>query len=764
MPNKIQKKVEAVFNSANMQQRRPALKAHNESNIPGVYVIGDLAGAPVIKLAMAQGFDVIEHIAAKPDARTGQPDGYDVMIVGAGAAGLNAALAAKEKGLRSVVLEKSKVANTIEDFPEGKWVYAEPDAAPPKGKLWLDGARKEDLLARWHQIVNKNDLDVRTQEGIKSLERLEDRSFRVVSEKGEYHARRVVLATGQRGNPRKLDVPGEDQEWVYHRLYSPRHYKDEDILVVGGGNSAVEAALTLSEQNRVRLCHRGDDFPLIFKGNAEKLKKAVADKKIEVMLNSQVREFSDKHAAIEIEREGKKQPATVPCDHAFVLIGAELPVKFLKSLGLKLENEWTGNLGRATALTLITLAGLWILGGHAEAAGSSFGFLPRWLGAVAALTGLGALIVSGRRGDRYSWLGVSFLAFYTVYGVKVGAGNEFWPYRDWGYKTLSFFNRPWSFWYTVLYTLTMTVFGIQALKRWGLDRRDKFQIWRYISLLSFQWIFFFLIPEFLFQWAVRYQWVGARLASNPQFAGQAWRSYGIVYAWPLFFYTFFGDPHKIWVVWGLLLSFVLIPIFVLWHGKRYCSWICGCGGLAETLGDRWRHLAPKGPTSIKWEWMNLAVLGAAAVVTAMMILRDSIGFLRHPTVWGLETYHLFADVWLVGILPVTLYPFLGGKIWCRYWCPLAKLMHLISRAYTKAGISRYRIVSNDKCITCMECSRNCLVGIDVMSFALRQEPITNANSSCIGCGVCVSVCPMDVLRFGTLRAPGLVQIGNARLQ
>src|SRR5207245_7482829 len=118
--------------------------------------------------------------------------GYDVMIVGAGAAGLNAALAAKEKGLRTVVLEKSKVANTIEDFPEGKWVYAEPDSTPPKGKLWLDGARKEDLLARWQQIVNENGLDVRTQEGIKSLARLKDGSLEVVSDKGQYHTQACV--------------------------------------------------------------------------------------------------------------------------------------------------------------------------------------------------------------------------------------------------------------------------------------------------------------------------------------------------------------------------------------------------------------------------------------------------------------------------------------------------------------------------------------------------------------------------------------------
>jgi NosR/NirI family transcriptional regulator, nitrous oxide reductase regulator len=119
-----------------------------------------------------------------------------------------------------------------------------------------------------------------------------------------------------------------------------------------------------------------------------------------------------------------------------------------------------------------------------------------------------------------------------------------------------------------------------------------------------------------------------------------------------------------------------------------------------------------------------------------------------PALRGLETYHLLADVWLVGILPVTLYPFLGGKVWCRYWCPLAKLMHLMSKFYARAGISRFKIVANDKCIACTECSRNCQVGIEVMSYALKQQVLDNASSSCIGCGICVSVCPMDTLSFG----------------
>jgi len=764
MLKKIQEKLEAVLGSGDMPTRRPALRADNESNIPGLYIIGDLAGAPVIKLAMAQGFELIEHIAAKPDARLQHPNVYDVIVVGAGAAGLNAALAARDKGLRTIVLEKSKIGNTIENFPEGKWVYAEPDASPPKGKLWLDGARKEDLIRRWHQIVTENQLDVRAEEGLKSLERQKDGTFRVISEKGEYRARRVVLATGQRGNPRKLKVPGEDRENVYHRLYSPRHYKNEGILIVGGGNSAIEAALVLAEQNRVCISYRGSEFARIFKDNERKLNEAVAQKRIELILNSNVREFREREAVLEIDRGGHREQRTVPCDHAFVLIGAELPVQFLKSLGIRMENEWAGSLWRAAGLAVVTLFGLWLVGGHAtNAAGIPFTAIPAAVGALLAAAAVAALLALGFRGDRWAWLGLSFLAWYTVYGVKsLGSGAEFWPYRGWGFRALSLLGRPTTFWYTMMYTALMTIFGIQALKRWGLDRKDKFQIWRYISLLSFQWIFFFLIPEFLFQWAIRYQWVGERLAHDPQFADQAWRSYGIIYAWPLFFYTFFYDPHKIWVVWGLVLSFVIIPLVALFHGKRYCSWICGCGGLAETFGDRWRHLAPKGRTSIRWEWMNLAVLIFAALVTVGMLVRDSVAFVRQPAALGLDTYHLAVDIWLVGILPVTLYPFLGGKVWCRYWCPLAKIMHLFSEAYTKLGISRFHIVANDKCIACTECSRNCQVGIDVMNYALKQQPLDNGTSSCIGCGICVSVCPMDVLSFGPAAAPQLVQIAGVK--
>ena len=268
----IKKQLDTLLQLGNMPSPRPYLTAHNESNVKDLFVIGDLAGAPVIKLAMEQGFNVIQHIASLPDAKVGKQGQYDVIIVGAGASGLNAALEAKEKGMSHLILEKGKMANTIENFPENKWVYAEPDTRPAKGKLWLDGARKEDLVDRWHQIVQENDLELRSEEGVTGIERKANDGFEVTTEKGSYRARRVILAIGQRGNPRKLNVPGEEQESVYHRLYSPRHYKDEDILVVGGGNSAIEAALVLSEQKRVVLSYRQAEFSRIFKDNERTLK------------------------------------------------------------------------------------------------------------------------------------------------------------------------------------------------------------------------------------------------------------------------------------------------------------------------------------------------------------------------------------------------------------------------------------------------------------------------------------------------------------
>ncbi|MEO8129967.1 MAG: FAD-dependent oxidoreductase, partial [Bryobacteraceae bacterium] len=479
-----------ILNSPNMPSPRPVVNDHQESNVPGIYVVGDLAGAPVVKLAMEQGYTVAGHIAAKPDARGTAPGVFDAIVIGAGAAGLNAALELQQAGLKVIVLEKSKLANTVDNLPEGKWIYTEPKDRPAVGRLWLEEATKEDLVERWRKDIDTSRLDVRIGEGVTAIARRGKLDFEITTDKGVYRARRVILAMGKSADPRKLGVPGEDSDRIHNRLFHAKTYSGQNVLVVGGGNSAIEAAVALAPYSRVTLSYRGASLYRVSKANERKLNEAVARGQIELRLNSQVTGFADGTYSLD-------SGASRPFDHAFVLIGSKPPTEFLHAIGLRLENDWNVR--------------------------------------------------------RFALLALSFVIAYTIYGVKQGAGHEFWPYRGWGDQAFAFFHRPWSFWYTVLYTAVMTVFGIQAMKRWGTDRKDKFQIWRYVSLIGFQWVFFFLIPEFLFRWLVEYQWLGTKLAQDPTFARDAWRSYGIIYAWPLFFYTFFGDASRIWIVWGALL-------------------------------------------------------------------------------------------------------------------------------------------------------------------------------------------------------------------
>ncbi|MBC8167327.1 MAG: FAD-dependent oxidoreductase, partial [Bryobacteraceae bacterium] len=517
-----------------MASVRPAIDEHFESSVPGVHVVGDLAGSPLVKLAMEQGYDLAVYLASRAQ---------EVLVIGAGAAGLNCALELNSRGVHVIVLEKDRLGSTVANLPEGKWIYTEPEDRPAKGLLPLEAASKDEVVERWRASVKAAGLEVHEGEAVTSLRRTGG-GLEVTTSVRRYRVQRVVVATGKFGSPRKLGVPGEESPRVQHRLFNTRKYQGERLVVVGGGNSAVEAALALSDSNDVTLSYRGSEFTRVSKENLRRLKEAA---RVRILLNSRVSKFED--GACEIDGVSHF------FDHAFVLIGSDPPRDFLKALGIRLEDEWG------------------------------------W--------------------KHYAGLALMFAIAYTIYGAKQESGHEFWPFTGWGANALAFGNRPWSFWYTVLYTALMTIFGIQAMKRWGFDRKDRFQIWRYVSLIGFQWIFFFLIPEFLFQSAVSNQWIGEKLATDPGFASNAWRSYGLVYAWPLFFYTFLGDPNQVWIIWGVFLSFVLVPILVLFHGKRYCSWICGCGGLAETVGDRWRHLAPKGDASIRWERMNTWVLGAA---------------------------------------------------------------------------------------------------------------------------------------------------------
>ena len=271
--------------------------------------------------------------------------------------------------------------------------------------------------------------------------------------------------------------------------------------------------------------------------------------------------------------------------------------------------------------------------------------------------------------------------------------------------------------------------------------------------MTFQGIFLFGIPELLAPLVVK-------LGQLTQFA--YWKVYAITVPWPLSIWSAIDGPgwggpeYKastavIWIVIGLLVAFVAIPLYVRSQGERFCSYLCGCGGLAETLGDFWRHLAPRGKTSYQAEWFGRAIFVLAIPVT-FLILNDIWDFfakdaLYNTQVFAREWYGLMVDFWLASVVGVALYPYLGNRVWCRFFCPLRAWMEMVAKR-----ISKIQIVSNDKCIGCGECTRFCQMGIDVQRFAQSRKDMHNGNSACIQCGICVQVCPMEVLSVNAERS------------
>ncbi|HZC02494.1 MAG TPA: NAD(P)-binding domain-containing protein, partial [Gammaproteobacteria bacterium] len=212
----------------------------------------------------------------------------DVVIVGAGAAGLSAAITAQEQGLSYLVLEQRSLASTVAKMPKRKRIFNTPMKLPLRGSLWFGDTTREELLDKWHAIIGQYDLQVREREGVLEVIRRGD-TFHIRSDKYTYEAMRVVLAIGAKGNPRKLGVSGEEESpKVFYWLSDPEAYADQDILVVGGGDSAIEAALALCERNRVHLSYRRGDFFRLRHRNASAIDASIREGRITVHMNSQV--------------------------------------------------------------------------------------------------------------------------------------------------------------------------------------------------------------------------------------------------------------------------------------------------------------------------------------------------------------------------------------------------------------------------------------------------------------------------------------------
>jgi thioredoxin reductase/ferredoxin len=327
-----------VFGSETRGVDIPYVTPNFETNVKGVYIVGELGGMGLIKNAFTQGIEAVEHIASQVEPGQGKARGaYDVLIVGAGPAGIGASLAALRRGLRYLTIDQDDLGGTILHYPRKKVVMTSPVDIPLYGKVRLRETTKEALLDLLQDVVAKTGLRINSGEKMTSLER-EGGLFRVKTSKGDYLGGFVVLAIGRRGTPRKLGVPGESLPKVSYRLLDPEQHRGEKILVVGGGDSAVEAAIALSEQsgNSVTLSYRGDSFSRIKPMNMERLGKAASMNSLKVVYNSNVLEITAGEATLSVGAEAVRMPN----DYVYVFAGGELPNEFLKSIGVQIEKKF----------------------------------------------------------------------------------------------------------------------------------------------------------------------------------------------------------------------------------------------------------------------------------------------------------------------------------------------------------------------------------------------------------------------------------------
>jgi thioredoxin reductase/ferredoxin len=732
-------------------EKLPDVREDGSTRVPGLYVVGDLTGIPLLKFSSDAGARAVETILADPsfEKRSARDDVYDLLIVGAGVSGVAAMSEALKAGLKCVLLEAAEPLSTIVNFPKGKPIYTYPTDMEPAGDLQFgeSASVKEGLVDDLRSFMTERGIEPR----IARVDRVQRRGdlLEVELAGGEetLKAHRVIVGIGRSGNFRKLGVPGEDLDKVSNRLHDPKEFRKKHVLVVGGGDSALEAAIAIAKCGGfVTLSYRKKEFSRpkpdnvaaigelsdnpwadvavenptserITTASGRYLEKFQRAGSIRLMMASQVKEIRDEEVVVTDDRG---EDETIPNDAVFSAIGREAPLDFFRRSGVPIRGEWRP--WSYVGFVAFFLFCFWLYHWKGEKGIPFVGRLPDWLSPNPKV-----LIPRLGFDDPTTLLGTLAISMTSP-----------------------------SFYYTLVYSIIIIVFGIRRIRR----RRTPYVRVQTISLTLVQVLPLFLLPELVFPLMGHHGafdggvlgWFANQLFPEVTYGHgrEYWRAYGLILAWPLYVYNWFtAAPLWGWLIIGSIQTFVIIPLIIRRWGKgAYCGWICSCGALAETLGDAHRHKMPHGP---KWNRVNMVGQVILAFALILMLLRIigwiwpgspadwvfAYGFKKLPVL----NYAWFVDLMLAGVIGYGLYFHFSGRVWCRFACPLAALMHIYAR------FSQFRILADKKkCISCNVCTSVCHQGIDIMNFANKGVPMEDPE--CVRCSACVQSCPTGVLSFG----------------
>lgn len=321
-----------VFGTESRGVEIPHVNPDFESNVEGIYIAGELGGMGLVRNAIEQGKQAVGSIARSLKRSAGQD--LDLVIVGAGPAGIASSLAAKEAKLNYVTIDQDSLGGTVAHFPRKKLVMTQPVQLPLVGKVNFRETSKESLLAFWQGVVDDHKIDIQFGRRLENIERVSG-GFKLGTTKGSYSAKKVLLCLGRRGTPRQLGVPGEELPKVVYRLQDAEQYTGQKVLVVGGGDSAIEAAVAVAEQpdTFVTLAYRGESFSRVKPKNRALVEEAAAAGVLGVRLQTEVAQISDRKLVL----ESRGKSVELENDAIIVCAGGIMPKRILEEIGIEFE-------------------------------------------------------------------------------------------------------------------------------------------------------------------------------------------------------------------------------------------------------------------------------------------------------------------------------------------------------------------------------------------------------------------------------------------